>query len=121
MDLAVAFGKVIRKLRLDAGLTQEQLGLEAGLRRTFVSLLELGQQQPSLLTIFKLAEPLCSAPSEIIKRVEGLVSKTEALTQMNPSSASTQKDGKKAIGSKVLGSSLLYETSSNITNTAPKK
>ena len=54
MDLAVAFGKVIRELRLAAGLTQEQLGLESDLRRTFVSLLELGQQQPSLTTLFKI-------------------------------------------------------------------
>jgi transcriptional regulator with XRE-family HTH domain len=70
MDLAVAFGKVIRELRLDAGLTQEQLGLEAGLRRTFVSLLELGQQQPSLTTLFKIAPALGVQPSEIVRRTE---------------------------------------------------
>lgn len=70
MDLAVAFGKVIRELRLDAGLTQEQLGLEAGLRRTFVSLLELGQQQPSITTLFKIATALGVTPSEIIRRIE---------------------------------------------------
>lgn len=73
MDLAVAFGKVIRELRLDAGLTQEQLGLEAGLRRTFVSLLELGQQQPSLTTLFKIAPALGVQPSEIVRRTELLV------------------------------------------------
>lgn len=73
MDLAVAFGKVIRELRLDAGLTQEQLGLEAGLRRTFVSLLELGQQQPSLTTLFKIAPALGVKPSEILRRTELLV------------------------------------------------
>ena len=73
MDLAIAFGKVIRELRLDAGLTQEQLGLEAGLRRTFVSLLELGQQQPSLTTLFKLAPALGVQPSEIVRRTELLV------------------------------------------------
>jgi transcriptional regulator with XRE-family HTH domain len=70
MDLAVAFGKVIREMRLDAGLTQEQLGLEAGLRRTFVSLLELGQQQPSLTTLFKIAHALGVQPSEIVRRTE---------------------------------------------------
>jgi transcriptional regulator with XRE-family HTH domain len=73
MDLAVAFGKVIRELRLDAGLTQEQLGLEAGLRRTFVSLLELGQQQPSIGTLFKIAHALGVQPSEIVRRTELLV------------------------------------------------
>jgi transcriptional regulator with XRE-family HTH domain len=94
MDVAVAFGKVIRELRIDAGLTQEQLGFEADLRRTFVSLLELGQQQPSLMTIFKLAPPLCATPSEIIKRVEVHVSTSEAPTQKKPSGASAKKNGK---------------------------
>jgi len=81
MDLAVAFGKVIRELRIGMGLTQEQLGFETDLRRTFVSLLALGQQQPSFLSIFKFAVPLCSTPSEIINRVETLVSRAETLIQ----------------------------------------
>ena len=94
MDVAVAFGKVIRELRIGVGLTQEQLGFEADLRRTFVSLLELGQQQPSLMTIFKLAPPLCATPSEIINRVETLVSTDEAPTQKKPSRTSAKKNGK---------------------------
>jgi len=81
MDVAVAFGKVIRELRREAGLTQEQLGFEADLRRTFVSLLELGQQQPSLTTLFKIATPLCVQPSAIISRVELLISATETPSQ----------------------------------------
>lgn len=70
MDLAKAFGKVIRELRKKAGLTQEQLGLEADLRRTFISVLELGQQQPTLLTIFKISQALKISASEIILIVE---------------------------------------------------
>lgn len=70
MEIAKAFGLVIRELRKEAGLTQEQLGLEADLRRTFVSLLELGQQTPSLQTIFKLSIPLERQPSEILALVE---------------------------------------------------
>ena len=73
MELAKAFGVVIRELRKEAGLTQEQLGLEADLRRTFVSLLELGQQQPTLQTIFKLSVALNKKPSEIMAMVENLV------------------------------------------------
>lgn len=64
LDVAVACGIVLRRLRKDAGLTQEQLALEADLQRSYVSILELGQQQPSLTTILKLADALkCSAQS----------------------------------------------------------
>ena len=70
MELAVAFGVVIRRLRIDAGLTQEQLGFEAELRRTYVSILELGQQQPSLTTVFKLASALNISAANLIKLVD---------------------------------------------------
>ena len=75
MDLAVAFGVVLRRLRIDAGLTQEQLGFEAELRRTYVSVLELGQQQPSLTTIFKLAGALKTPPSRLLRQVEDELSR----------------------------------------------
>lgn len=73
MDVAQAFGKVLREVRIEAGLTQEQLGLEAGVRRTFVSLLELGEQQPTLTTITKLAEALNIKPSTLVSRFEDLL------------------------------------------------
>ncbi len=69
MEPAIAFGKVLRQLREEAGLTQEQLGFEAELRRTYVSILELGQQQPSLTTIIKLAEALNCSPGKLIDMV----------------------------------------------------
>jgi transcriptional regulator with XRE-family HTH domain len=70
LDAAVAFGRVLRRLRKDAGLTQERLGFEADLRRTYISILELGQQQPTLTTIFKLAKPLRRSAQDIVGMVE---------------------------------------------------
>ena len=70
MEPAVAFGRVLRQLRLDAGLTQEALGFEADLRRTYVSILELGQQQPTLTTILKLAKAMNRSAQEIMGLVE---------------------------------------------------
>ena len=66
MDAAAAFGKVLRRLRRQRGLTQEQLGLEADLRRTYVSVLELGRQQPSLTSILKLATALGERPGTLV-------------------------------------------------------
>jgi len=65
-----SFGIVLRELREAAGLTQEQLGFESDLRRTFISVLELGQQQPSLTTVFKLASALRISASDMVRRVE---------------------------------------------------
>ena len=70
MEPAVAFGVVLRRLRLEAGLTQEQLGFEADLRRTYVSILELGQQQPTLTTIVKLAQALGRSAADLVGEVE---------------------------------------------------
>lgn len=75
MDAGIAFGIVLRQIRLEAGLTQEQLGFEADLRRTYVSILELGQQQPSLSTILKLAAALKLPANELIHLVEAELAK----------------------------------------------
>ncbi|UOO82245.1 helix-turn-helix domain-containing protein [Uruburuella testudinis] len=51
-------------------LTQEQLAFEADIQRVYVSTLELGQQQPSLVTIFKLAKGLNCTAVELIEDTE---------------------------------------------------
>lgn len=85
MEPAVAFGKVLRRMRKRAALTQEQLGFDAELRRTYVSILELGEQQPSLSTILKLAAALGCSASELMAAVEAEV----AADSSRNSSAST--------------------------------
>lgn len=58
LKIAAAFGVVLRRLRTEAGLTQEQLGLEADLQRKYVSSLELGEKAPSFETVLKLSAGL---------------------------------------------------------------
>jgi transcriptional regulator with XRE-family HTH domain len=69
----VAFGRALRRLRLTAHLTQEQLGLESGVARTFISQIELGQHQPTISTIFRLAEALKVKPSKLVSEAEKIV------------------------------------------------
>lgn len=79
MDTTKAFGKALRLRRKDAGLTQEQLGFESELRRTYISSLELGEKQPSLSTIFKLASALKMSASELVADTEANIkSNTES-------------------------------------------
>lgn len=65
-----AFGRVLRSLRKERGVSQEDLALEADLQRNYVSLIERGVNQPTITTIFKLALALKMRPSEMIARVE---------------------------------------------------
>lgn len=69
-----AFGQVLRQLRQDSGLTQEQLGLEAELQRKYISQLELGEKEPSLTTVFKLANALEIKPGKLITLVDNELS-----------------------------------------------
>jgi transcriptional regulator with XRE-family HTH domain len=73
LPYARAFGTVLRRLRKEQGLSQEALGLESGLTSNFISLIELGQKQPTITTVFKLAKTLNLKPSSVIAEVEAVV------------------------------------------------
>lgn len=66
----MAFGLALRQARLAAGFSQEGLGLEAGVDRNFISLMETGQNQPTITTLFKLAAALRMRPSELVLLAE---------------------------------------------------
>jgi DNA-binding XRE family transcriptional regulator len=70
-----AFGQTLREVRVERGLSQEELALEGGFDRTYISLLERGVQSPTLRTVFKLSEVLQTQPSEIIRRTETRIEK----------------------------------------------
>lgn len=72
MTLEAAFGNVVKQLRSEKGLSQEKLSFESGLDRSYISQLECGLRQPSLVTIFQLAKALQISPSHIIESVESL-------------------------------------------------
>lgn len=61
-----AFSQVLREARTKNGCSQEQLAYEAGVDRTFISMLETGKRQPTLSVIFALAIALNLRPEEII-------------------------------------------------------
>jgi transcriptional regulator with XRE-family HTH domain len=75
LEIAIAFGKVLRRLRKEVGLTQEQLGFEAELERNFISMLELGQRQPTLTTIYRLSLPLKVLAPAMIAQVDAELAK----------------------------------------------
>ena len=63
-------GDELRKVREDAGLTQEQLSFAAGIDRSYISQLENDHKSPTVDVLFLLCDALGVPPSEVIARVE---------------------------------------------------
>ncbi|WP_461466144.1 helix-turn-helix domain-containing protein [Melaminivora sp.] len=70
MDILKQFGKRVQILRVQAGWSQEYLADLAGLHRTYISGIERGVRNPSLLIVERIANSLSISPSELLK-VEG--------------------------------------------------
>lgn len=57
-DIRLAFGRRVRRLRQQRGLSQEALALQCGLDRTYVGGVERGERNISLLNIHRIARGL---------------------------------------------------------------
>jgi transcriptional regulator with XRE-family HTH domain len=64
------FGPVLRKARLAAELTQEELAFRAGIDRTYISQLEHDKKSPTLDVLFRLSDALGVKAAKLIARVE---------------------------------------------------
>ena len=65
-----AFGIVLRIYRQEKGLTQEQLGEQVDVVRSFICSLENGDRQPSLQMVLKLAAALGVSARELVGAME---------------------------------------------------
>lgn len=61
------FGKRVRQLRLERGLTQEGLGDRCGLDLTYIGRIERGEQNSSLIVIASIAKGLNVSVEELFK------------------------------------------------------
>lgn len=62
----VAFGRRLRRLRQERGLSQEQLAHIAQLDRTYVSSCEAGRRNATIKTITRLAKALEVDPAALV-------------------------------------------------------
>ena len=65
------FGQKLHQLRTELGLSQERLGELAQLDRTYVSSVERGQRNISLLNICRLASALECTPDRLLCNLRG--------------------------------------------------
>lgn len=64
------FGKIVRARRQAMGLSQEALADEAGLHRTYISMLERGERMPSIGVVRKLAIALQTTMASLVAELD---------------------------------------------------
>ena len=63
------FGHNVRRIRGEAGLSQEELAYRAKLHRTYISSIERGQRNVSVENIFAIAGALKVPPGDLLKPI----------------------------------------------------
>ena len=68
--ILIRYGQAVRKVRLEQGISQEELADRCGLHRTYISDVELGKRNISLENIERIALSLNRTLSDFFKEVE---------------------------------------------------
>ena len=67
MDMRKLVGQNVRRVRLKKGLTQEELSDRSGFTQQYLSGLENGRRNPTVVTVFELAEALGVSHLELLR------------------------------------------------------
>jgi len=70
MSISISFGRIVKNLREERGISQEILADRADLNRSYVGEVERGTAMPSLSTITKLARALNLSAADLLARYE---------------------------------------------------
>ena len=68
MDSRIVVGRNVRRLREKLGFSQEELAFETELHRTYISGVERGVRNPTVLVVERLAKALKVEHHEHLKR-----------------------------------------------------
>ena len=68
--ILIRYGQAVRKVRLEQGISQEELADRCGLHRTYISDVKLGKRNISLENIERIAISLNRTLSDFFKEVE---------------------------------------------------
>jgi transcriptional regulator with XRE-family HTH domain len=66
MDMRKLVGDNVRRIRLAQGLTQEQLSDRSGLSQQYISGLENGRRNPTIVTIYEVAQALNASHLDLL-------------------------------------------------------
>jgi len=66
---AVLFGAAVRRAREERGIAQSVVADAAGISLTYLSLVERGENTPTLTVVFRICDALGVSPSELLDEV----------------------------------------------------
>lgn len=72
MNICQKFGNRVREKREKLEWSQEELADRSGLHRTYISGIERGKRNPTLVTITTIANSLGVTPEELIAETENI-------------------------------------------------
>ena len=67
MDMRRLVGRNVRRAREAVGMTQEQLAEKSGFTQQYVSGLETGKRNPTIVSLFELAQALGVPHIELVR------------------------------------------------------
>jgi transcriptional regulator with XRE-family HTH domain len=68
--LVRALARAVRRTREEQGLTQDALGVRAGIHPTWISHIESGRVNPTFMNFMRISKALGVGPSQLMGRVE---------------------------------------------------
>ena len=81
MNIQTVFGNILKLERQNRKLSQEKLAFGSDLDRTYISLLERGLRQPTLISIFNISNALDVNPSYLVSKVEDEIAKQHKIIE----------------------------------------
>lgn len=67
MDMRKLVGRNVARLRREKGLTQEEVAERSGFSQQYLSGLERGRRNPTVVTLYELAQALGVSHTELVK------------------------------------------------------
>ncbi|MBG6162802.1 transcriptional regulator with XRE-family HTH domain [Labrenzia sp. EL_195] len=71
MDMRKLVGRNLARLRREQGLTQEELEARSGFSQQYLSGIERGKRNPTVITIYELAQALGVSHLELMRPDDG--------------------------------------------------
>ena len=66
MDMRKLVGRNVKRARIAAGMTQEQLAERSGFRQQYISGLERGQRNPTIVSIYEFGRALGVSHEQLV-------------------------------------------------------